>query len=61
MIGPGYTRSGQKIIIDPVAFTKKLSNPSDPNILMNDALKNFIPHRSFCSIKDRIEKSNSFK
>jgi uncharacterized protein (DUF1800 family) len=39
MIGPGYTRSGQKIIIDPVAFTKKLSNPSDPNILMNDALK----------------------
>jgi len=39
MIGPGYTRSGQKIIIDPVAFTKKLSNPSDPNILMNDALR----------------------
>lgn len=39
MIGPGYTRSGQKIVIDPVAFTKKLSNPSDPNILMNDALR----------------------
>lgn len=39
MIGPGYTRSGQKIIIDPVAFTKKLSNPSDPNILMSDALR----------------------
>ena len=39
MIGPGYTRSGQKIIIDPVAFTKKLSNPSDPNILLNDALR----------------------
>ena len=39
MIGPGYTRSGQKIIIDPVAFTKKLSNPGDPNILMNDALR----------------------
>jgi len=39
MIGTGYTRSGQKIVIDPVAFTKKLSNPSDPNILMNDALR----------------------
>jgi uncharacterized protein (DUF1800 family) len=39
MIGPGYTRSGQKIIIDPIAFTKKLSNPSDPNVLMNDALR----------------------
>jgi uncharacterized protein (DUF1800 family) len=39
MISTGYTRSGQKIIIDPVAFTKKLSNPSDPNILLNDALR----------------------
>jgi hypothetical protein len=39
MIGAGYTRNGQKIVIDPVAFTKKLSNPADPNILMNDALR----------------------
>jgi uncharacterized protein (DUF1800 family) len=39
MITTGYTRSGQKIIIDPVAFAKKLSNPSDPNALINDALK----------------------
>lgn len=39
MIGPGYTRSGQKIVIDPVAFTRKLSDPSNPNTLMNDALK----------------------
>lgn len=35
----GYSRNGQKIIIDPVAFTKKLSNPSDPNALINDALR----------------------
>ena len=39
MITTGYTRNGQKIMIDPVAFTKKLSNPADPNILINDALK----------------------
>jgi len=39
MISSGYTRSGQKIVIDPVAFTKKLANPSDPNALINDALK----------------------
>jgi uncharacterized protein (DUF1800 family) len=39
MITSGYTRSGVKIVIDPVAFTKKLSNPSDPNILINDALR----------------------
>lgn len=39
LITSGYTRNGQKIIIDPVAFTKKLSNPSDPNAVINDALK----------------------
>ena len=39
MITSGYTRSGQKIIIDPVAFTKKLPNPGDPNSLINDALR----------------------
>ena len=39
MITSGYTRNSQKIIIDPVAFTKKLPNPSDPNALINDALR----------------------
>ena len=39
MVTSGYTRSGQKIVIDVVAFTKKLPNPSDPNLLMNDALR----------------------
>jgi uncharacterized protein (DUF1800 family) len=39
MITSGYTRSGQKIVIDPVAFTKKLNNPSDPNALIDEALK----------------------
>jgi uncharacterized protein (DUF1800 family) len=39
LITSGYARNGQKIIIDPIAFTKKLSNPSDPNAVINDALK----------------------
>lgn len=39
MITSGYTRSGQKIVIDPVAFVKRLSNPSDPNALINEALR----------------------
>jgi uncharacterized protein (DUF1800 family) len=39
MINSGYTRNGQRIIIDPVAFTKKLANPSDPNALIDQALK----------------------
>ncbi|MFN2458316.1 MAG: DUF1800 family protein [Chitinophagaceae bacterium] len=39
MITSGYTRSGKKIIIDAVAFTKTLPNPADPNLLIDDALK----------------------
>ena len=35
----GYSRNGKKIVIDPVEFSKKLSNPSDPNILIDDALR----------------------
>ena len=38
MITSGYTRNGKKIIIDVVAFTRTLPNPSDPNALIDDAL-----------------------
>jgi hypothetical protein len=38
MINSGYTRNGKKIIIDAVAFVKTLSNPSDPNVLLAEAL-----------------------
>lgn len=38
LIGSGYTRNNVTLIIDPVAFTAKLPNPSDPNALINDAL-----------------------
>jgi len=62
MIGTGYTRNGQKIVIDPVAFTKKLSNPSDPNILMNDALRILfridISTASKTALKNQILLSN---
>ncbi len=39
MINSGYTRNGVKIVIDPVAFTRRLNNPSDPNALIDQALK----------------------
>ncbi len=32
----GYTFSGKKIIIDWVEYAKTLSNPRDPNVLIND-------------------------
>jgi uncharacterized protein (DUF1800 family) len=38
MIQSGYTRNGKKIIINSVALTQLLPNPSDPNALIDDAL-----------------------
>jgi uncharacterized protein (DUF1800 family) len=38
LITTGYTRNNIKLIIDPIAFTKQLSNPADPNALINDAV-----------------------
>jgi len=38
MITSGFTQGGKTIVIDAVAFTKSLPNPSDPNLLINDAL-----------------------
>jgi uncharacterized protein (DUF1800 family) len=38
MIANGYTRNGKKIVIDTIAYSSKLPNPSDPNALVADAL-----------------------
>jgi len=38
MISNGYTRNNKKIVIDAIAFTQTLSNPADPNRLIEDAL-----------------------
>lgn len=38
MIGNGYTKSGKKIVIDPIAFAATLSDPRNPNTLINDSL-----------------------
>ena len=39
MVASGYTFSGKKIMIDVIEFAKTLSNPSDPNVLIDDAIK----------------------
>lgn len=36
MVVNGYSFSGKKIQIDGLEYVKKLSNPSDPNLLVND-------------------------
>jgi uncharacterized protein (DUF1800 family) len=38
MVTNGYTRNGKKIVIDAVAFTQTLPNPSDPNVLIDDVV-----------------------
>jgi Uncharacterized protein conserved in bacteria len=38
MIQQGYTRNGQTIKFDPIAFAQSLPNPGDPNALINDSL-----------------------
>jgi uncharacterized protein (DUF1800 family) len=38
MIATGYTRNNKTIVIDPIAYTLKLPNPADPNILISDVL-----------------------
>ncbi len=39
MVLNGYTRNGKKIIVDAVAFTRTLPNASDPNALIDEAIK----------------------
>ncbi|MDP2415050.1 DUF1800 family protein [Daejeonella sp.] len=39
MIGNGYTRNGKKINIDILAFVSALSDPANPNTLINDSLE----------------------
>jgi uncharacterized protein (DUF1800 family) len=38
LVYSGYTRGGNTIKIDPVAFAKTTSNPGDPNALIDDSL-----------------------
>ncbi len=62
MINNGYTQNGKTILIDAVAFTKTLPNPSDPNVLINDALDVLyrvpISDQSKQTIKQQILLSN---
>ncbi len=39
MIQSGYTFNGKRMIVDGAAFAKTLSNPGDPNQLIDDILK----------------------
>ncbi len=38
LIGNGVTRNGKKIVIDPIAFARSLSDPATPSTLVSDSL-----------------------
>jgi hypothetical protein len=40
MIMAGYEKNGKTVILDPVAYAKKFPNPSDPDMLIADILRN---------------------
>jgi hypothetical protein len=56
MMGVGYTRSGKTIKIDIIAFAKTLSNPGDPNILINDAVTRLLRMPLLQTSKDQLKK-----
>ncbi len=37
MVTSGFSTAGAKIVIDPIAFVKTLSNPGDPNVIIDEA------------------------
>jgi uncharacterized protein (DUF1800 family) len=39
LILAGYTYGGYSLKVDPLAFAKRMSNPADPNVLLDDVLK----------------------
>jgi uncharacterized protein (DUF1800 family) len=39
LISSGFTKNGKLIVIDPIAFAKKLNNPGIPNELINESLR----------------------
>ena len=56
MIGNGYSRNGKKIVIDAVAFTKTLSNPADPNMLINELFELLFRIPISQQAKDQLKK-----
>jgi uncharacterized protein (DUF1800 family) len=36
MVTSGYSTAGAKIVIDPIGYVKTLSNPGDPNVIINE-------------------------
>jgi len=62
MANNGYTRNGQRVVFNLVAYVQQFSNPGNPNDLIDDALKfifrNQLSYESKKTIKTQILLSN---
>ena len=43
LIGRGHSQNGSTIVIDPIAFVNKVSNPTDPNIIVAEFAQMLFP------------------
>jgi uncharacterized protein (DUF1800 family) len=55
MIGNGYTRNGKKINIDILTFVNSLSDPSNPNTVINDSLEIIYAIETAQQVKDFLK------
>lgn len=56
MMLTGYTRGGKNIKIDIIAFAKTMSNPGEPNVLINDAVLWLLRMPLQQTSKDQLKK-----
>jgi uncharacterized protein (DUF1800 family) len=57
MIADGITSNNQTIVIDPVTFAGQLSNPANPNTLIDDSLEILLRYPLSASAKEFIKRS----
>lgn len=55
MLNSGYSAGGFKTFIDPVAIAFRMSNPADPNTLVEDLNKYFLRRELSQSLRDNIK------
>jgi uncharacterized protein (DUF1800 family) len=51
----GYTKNSKKLIVDPIVFVSQFSNPSDPNVLLDEVLDLMITFQVSTSIKQYLK------
>jgi hypothetical protein len=49
--------NGQTIVIDPIAFARKMTNPGDPNLLISQSLEILLRYPLSDSAKEFIKRS----